>query len=316
MIDIKKILSTHGVPWVDRGGNVAKGNINIKCPICGPDDHSEHMGINPTTLQWGCWRNSKHRGKNIARLLGMLDIYISEDKSETLQKLINRTYFDATVNAEAKEVEYQRNFELPSEFISIANDSIISAPYLNYLRNKRGYRDDALEVAAQYDLRRSIHADKWATRLIIPIWKREEVTWTARAIGDNTLRYLSPNAEEALNIKQTIFNYNELAESEGDVLVVCEGPLDSLKVDYYNKPAIRATCLFGIMASEAQLKLLKSICTRYNNILIGLDEGTLAQSLILRKHLTDFSPSIVKLPAKDWGSMEATEANEIIDSYL
>ena len=312
MIDIKRLLSTHQISWVDKGPNVAKGNINIKCPFCGSDDHSEHMGINPITLQWGCWRNQKHRGKNIARLLAKFDIYITEDKSETIQKLINKTFFNVESTAK-QEVLHRRNTVLPEEFIPIVGTSAFDSLYQNYLK-QRGF-PDPVDVADQYGLCQST-SEKWSGRLIIPIWCADEVTWTGRAIGESSLRYLSPKAEEALNIKQTLWNYNALAQTEGDVLVICEGPFDSLKVDYYNKPSIRATCLFGLMASEAQLKLLNNICTRFNTIILGLDEGTLSQSLVLRKHLTNFSPSIAKLSSKDWGSMEPREAREVIESYL
>jgi len=315
MVDVKKLLSTHGVAWVDKGVNVKRGNINITCPWCGSADKNFHMGIDPVTGYFACWRNKKHRGKNLARLLATLEIYISEERSETLQKLINRTYFDTSDVYKAKETIYKSNSKLPDEFISIGNDSVISAPYINYLR-KRGFGDDAIEVATYYNLRRSIGGDKWSARLIIPVWRDDEVTWTGRAIGDNSLRYLSPKPEEGLSVKQTIGNYNALLESEGDVLVVCEGPMDFLKVDWYHRPEVRATCLFGLVATDTQIKLLKNICTRYNNILIGLDENTLTQSLLLRKYLTNFSPSIVKMPAKDWGSMEPTETHEIISSYL
>ena len=161
----------------------------------------------------------------------------------------------------------------------------------------------------------SIMADKWSARLIIPIHVNDWVTWTSRAIGMNPLRYLSPSTQEATNIKETVFNYNQLKDSEGDVLVITEGPFDALKVDMYNKPRVRATCIFGLAATVNQILLLKNLCYNFNNIFIGLDQGTLVQSMNFRKSLVNFNPVIMRLPEKDMGDMNQDEILELIEKY-
>lgn len=311
MLDIKRILTEHGIHWIDQGQNVAKGNINIQCPWCGSEDGSQHLGINPITQKFGCWRSEKHRGSNLARLLAKLDIYISEDRGSAIQKLINRTYFNEQ-ETKPEEVEVFTT-KLPDEFVPIEDESFLNKPYLNYLRN-RGF-NKPLEVCQDYDLRRSYMADKWAARIIIPIRVNDWVTWTGRALGNNPLRYLSPAKKEATNIKKSLFNFNELKEESGDILVVCEGPFDALKVDYYFQPEIRATCIFGLMSTEDQLTLLKQLCYNFNTILIGLDQKTLVQSMNLCKRLTNFNPLIMKMPSKDLGSMTPKEIISLIGDY-
>jgi len=69
VIDVVRILSSNGVHFVTEGKNTKRGNVNVKCPFCGNDDPSEHMGIELSTAKWGCWRNNSHRGKNFAFLL-------------------------------------------------------------------------------------------------------------------------------------------------------------------------------------------------------------------------------------------------------
>jgi hypothetical protein len=307
MIDIRKAFTDHHIKFVEQGHNVAKGNINIKCPICS-EDPSEHMGINLTTGKWGCWRDSKHRGKNLHRLLALLDIYVSEERSGILQQLASRTFFSITETTKAVPIAHQA-LALPDTFVSIAEDTIYAKPFLKYLSD-RGF-DDPINLAKRYDLKRSTIADKWAGRIIIPIWIDKYVCWTGRTIGNNSLRYLSPKAEETLNIKDCIFNYNKLLKG-GDTLVITEGPFDALKIDWYTEETVKATCLFGLSFKQEQLQLLDNICTRFNNILIGLDQGALVQSMQLVKILRKYSPSILKLPKKDFGEMSEIEILNVI----
>lgn len=312
MIDVKRLLTEHDIFWTDKGHNVAKGNINIKCPWCGSDDKSEHMGINLITNKYGCWRNERHRGSNIARLLAALNIYIHEDKNSVIQQLANGTYFENIKQVETKEIKVYTH-ELPIEFSTIDDSSIFSRAYINYLK-KRGFTN-IKKLVKDYNLCYSMMADKWSSRLIIPIYVNDWVTWTGRAIGNNTLRYLSPASSEATNIKETIFNFNELKESEGDILIITEGPFDALKVDMYNKPRVRATCIFGLAVTQEQINLLKTICYNFNSVFIGLDQGTLPQALTLRDSLWNFNPLILQMPAKDFGDMNQDEILQLIEKY-
>lgn len=312
MIDIKRLLTEHDIFWTDKGSNVAKGNVNIKCPWCGSDDKSEHMGINLTTNKYGCWRNERHRGSNIARLLAALDIYIHEDKNSIIQQLANGTFFENKQQEETKTTKVYTK-ELPIEFSTIDDSSIFSRAYINYLK-KRGFTN-IKKLVKDYNLCYSMMADKWSSRLIIPIYVNDWVTWTGRAIGNNTLRYLSPAVTEATNIKETIFNFNELKETEGEILVITEGPFDALKVDMYNKPRVRATCIFGLAVTQEQINLLKTVCYNFNTVFIGLDQGTLPQALTLRDSLWSFNPLILQMPAKDFGDMNQDEILQLIEKY-
>jgi len=316
MLDIKRVLTEHKIFWIDQGNNVQKGNINIQCPICGPNDRSQHLGIRLTDGFWACWRNSKHSSKNINRLLALLNIYIEEERDGLIQSLVNRTFFgQQEVQSNVVVVEPKRLNKLPTEFIPIDEETFFTKPYLNYLRS-RGF-NDPLQVCQDYDLRFSIGADKWHLRLLMPVWIGDEVTWTGRAINDNSLRYLSPKIGEARNIKTCISNYNELLKTEGDAIIIVEGPVDFLWLDsLFKEQAIRATSLFGLSIPEPQIRLLHNICPNFKKVLIGLDQGTLSQSLQLVKQLSDFGPIIMRLPEKDFNEMTPVQCKELLDTYL
>jgi hypothetical protein len=312
MVDIKRILTNHNVEFVEFGPNTGKGEVSIACPLC-RDDPSHHLGLNLTTGYWHCWRNPRHSGKNLARILSILGIFLIEDKSEAMQKLLTRTYFDPPAEIELD--DEIKVTSLPMEFIQIHEDTVLSRPYLKYLQ-LRGFHNPT-QVSKDYDLRRSIMADKWSSRLIIPIYVGDEVCWTARSIGSNPLRYLSPKAGECRNIKKCLWNFNDLAHSEGEALVICEGPLDAMKIDWYTDKHIRATCLFGMGVSDTQLNLLYQLCPNYNTILIGLDQGTLVQSLTLTRAMGKYSPIIMNLgDHKDFGEMKPMEITILINKYL
>jgi hypothetical protein len=315
MIDLKRLFREHNIRFIEAGNNVAKGNINVHCVLCGSNDQSEHLGIRLSDGAWGCWRNKSHRGKNLVRLLQILGIPYVEEHKEILSKLVNRTLFEQEVE-KIKEKDIPKYTELPMDFVSLTDQSVFNKMYLNYLRN-RGF-DDPKAVAEYYGLCRSLKAGKWSARIIIPCFVKDEVSWVGRTIGSNNLRYLTPSKDDpAKNIKDCIGNFNELKETEGESLVIVEGSLDQMKCDWYTKGrGIRATCLFGLSITESQIHLLEEICPNFNTILLGLDQGTLTQSLDLMKRLRKYNPVIMQLPKKDIGEMSKDEINSLLNRYL
>jgi len=81
--DFKAFCDAKNIPYVTSGKNVSIGNFNIQCPFCGHADPSEHMGIEVATGYWGCWRESKHRGKSPQRLIMRL-LHIGFDQANEI----------------------------------------------------------------------------------------------------------------------------------------------------------------------------------------------------------------------------------------
>jgi hypothetical protein len=64
-LDWRQLLTDNRVPFIERGPNVKRGEINIRCPFCGSADPSYHMGLNLDSGWWSCWRNKdQHSGKS------------------------------------------------------------------------------------------------------------------------------------------------------------------------------------------------------------------------------------------------------------
>ncbi len=84
-------------------------------------------------------------------------------------------------------------------------------------------------------------------------------------------------------VKNTIFNEDELVG--GETLFITEGPFDALKIDYYGYPKIRATCLYGVNPTMAQIGILRQVIKNYARVGILFDHEAQEQAMALRDYL-------------------------------
>ncbi len=316
-MDWINFFKQNGINYVSHGNNVAKDHVNIKCPFCGNDDPSEHMGVNLTADYWGCWRNRNHRGEAPQRLIMQL-VRCSYSRACEIAGRANMrdlSEFEAVIN-NLRKVDINEparialeSLCLPDNFREVrAVGNGIS--FINYLVEKRGFhRKDIKALVKRYDLRYCM-SGRWKGRLIIPLYFEEKlVSWVARSIYPReNLRYmnLTTDFEKArergdpvglLNPKSILFNFDELWEEGGDTLFVTEGPMDALKIDFYGQfVGARATCLFGLTYTDAQEILLDGLVSKFDRVRILLDEGTLHQSIELQNRLVSKKVRLAKLP--------------------
>jgi hypothetical protein len=314
--DWLNFLDSNNVDYIEQGKNVARGNVNVACPFC-RDDPSHHMGISLSDGSWGCWRNSKHRGRKpeilVSRLMGWSLIYareiVSEGKttsnldelSESLQDLGRATKSEGRV-----------------EEVSLPQKAI-SAHRVSYARNYLLYCGflDAEEVSRVYGLRACRIPSRWAYRLIYPVYDETIlVGWTARAItGQSKVRYMAHPTGKA--IKNYLFNSQ--SATGGEVLVVVEGPKDALKVDWVGKLFdVSAVSLMGTSATKLQVSRLAHLASRYKRTAILLDEDAEAQALDLAAKLSFLGVESWRLPdgADDPGSLSYYEVAFMIEGNL
>jgi hypothetical protein len=318
-----QFLKNNSIEFVERGPNVAKGNVNISCPFCG-DDPSHHLGLNLERNYWGCWRNKQHRGKSPRRLVQRLlncsyeqaqrivgeDVTLlpeKEDFNSQIQRLMNGNgYYIETEDVYKATV---RNY-LSWPFRKI-EDIGSGKIFFDYLVKDRKYSvKEVVQLVEDYQLGYSL-IGKFNFRIVIPvIMEQGLVTWTGRAITDSTLiRYktLSVDKDEPkalVSIKDSLWNYKNLVDYPGHTLYVCEGPFDSMRVDFFGKKnGIRATCLFSKNVSDAQLILLDELSYLYDNKFLLLDQDARVDTFWILdelKHMK-FEPAYlthVKDPAK------------------
>lgn len=279
--DWHRFCTAHHIPFVTSGPNTSRGDISVKCPWCGSADPSEHLGLHLDTNNpvWGCLRNSRHRGRSPVYLVAKL-LRISFGAATELveQSVPPVDDFDAVVellrggDEIPQKSTYKSKVRYPEEFRRLI-DGTYGQRFIDYLAF-RGFHDAAF-VAATYDLFYSLTGD-FAWRLIFPVQEDNElIGWTGRDIRKGAkLRY---RASDNLG-KDVLLSFDRDPES---VIVVVEGPLDALKIDYYGKLlGINAVATMGTAVTEGQKKRLAKIA-RSTPTYVVFDATAMAGGLAL-----------------------------------
>lgn len=322
----------HHIPFVTEGPNVARNDINIRCPFCGVEDPSEHMGLskNPRRPWFSCWRNTAHRGPNPIRLI----IALLHCSVETAKALVDAGDVSSIDRYEevagkmshgsslAKAAPAAKPLSMPKEFKPVTKTGY-GAAFYDYLLAERGFTNIA-DLVEWYDLRYCV-VGHFRYRLIVPIYLKERlVSWTGRDITKKSaVRYrtLSDDPEKAadqgyppavLNLKSTVLNA-DLATG-GTCLFVCEGPFDALKLDWFTEQG-NAVAVFG-MPEAQQLAILCRLARNYRRINVTLDADAKARSVGFVEQLRSVSPVPVvwqQLPAgcKDPGELKPDVARTL-----
>lgn len=293
MIDWRYLLESNHIDYVERGPSTSPGNIYVSCPFCGDSDKSYHMGLSLSNGFFGCWKNENHRGRNPVRLIQAL-LQCSRLYAESLansQVTLPLDNFAAVIASLSQETidthdKVERVVFPPN--IKTLVDKGMGRRFIDYLVTRDYTREGAKHLCEVYWMMYAI-TGPFAYRIIIPIEMEDGiVTWTGRDItGTSETRYKTLSKEESrCSIKEALFGYKSLVDdNESHTLIVCEGPFDAIKVDFYGYPfGIRGTCLFGLQASDAQISLLTALSDKFNHKYICLDAGAVVLQLhLLRK---------------------------------
>lgn len=319
-INWERLLHQHGVEFIERGSNVKRGNINIHCPFCGAADPSHHMGINLETSWWGCWRNQNHRGRSPLRLLvallgiswrrareiaGVDDDYVDPDGFTALAARL----LGNAVQAPQQDVD-QQVLHMPREFREIT-DSVATRRAFNYLVDGRGFEVDTVQnLISDYSLKFSI-VGSFKDRVIMPFFYFGAlVTWTGRAIGSSSLRYKDLDLDSCVvPAKEMLYNHDSTLQ-RGRYLVVVEGPMDALKLDFYGKSyGVRAVALATNSISDEQIWLIEDAASKFRKVFVMMDNASMlgvVDSMRMKEKMTQITNlSFVPVPEgyKDAGEM-------------
>lgn len=298
-MNVLQILERYHIEYVERGPNVAKGNVNIQCPWCGAEDHSHHMGINLQRGYWGCWRSKQHRGRALYKLVSKLTGLSYQDArrvtGEGQRRAVQLGDMERAVEGlqmplgTPEGVSDAPNLRFSAGMRPLAKSQYRSAQrFLAYLqRDRRFAKCDVHKVCKRYGLRYCLSGD-YADRLIIPVYEHGKLmTYLGRSIYQNaTLRYRALDKDKSVKqVKDCIYGYDRALKG-GKTLVIVEGALDAMKVDYYNyRKEMRAIALFNMNLEASQLELLAHLKGRYDRYIILLDRGELSASLRLESEL-------------------------------
>lgn len=284
------------------------------------------LSLDKTKPAWGCFRNNAHRGRSPVYLIAHL-LHISMREAQqhvgTDTNLIDD--FDTVVERIAKgddemlqpqaeiNTEKQTNTKaLPKEFRDLSDRARhhYRDRFINYLAHERGFGEAAAEdVSQNYFLYYALTGEQ-AWRLIFPV----EGGWTGRAIGkDVTLRY---RESEGLGKKAVLTLPHAFVESKPpNILAICEGPLDALKIDYYGRHfGIQAVATMGVAVTAEQVMRLRNMIAEpeISHVWTLFDQNTTGQTMSLHDSLIGLrKPCLFATPMdgyKDVGEYSPADA--------
>lgn len=279
---LRDLIAEQGVEIIDKGHGVAKGNFNIKCPLCGAADGGHHMGINLDKGWWGCWRNSEHRGRSPVRLMvailgkpvwevrRILGLH-SGPQLDTFRDVRERMQRRGPV----EDKEHAKSLALNDEFRAF-KDNTASARFWEYIEGRGFTGRSARGIVDRFHLLYAT-SGTFRDRVILPFYYRDElVTWTARSIHkDERLRYRDLEQDQSVMFKnEVLYNYDGAAHG-GSALVVLEGPFDVVKGDWCGMPyGVHCVGLGTNNISDSQLVQLAELSDAYDATYIAMDTPT------------------------------------------
>lgn len=329
-----KFLRNNNIPYLSEGRNIKHNNIGMACPLCareGNPDPSAHLGINPSTGAWNCWRNSRHGGRSPVKLIQAL----LNCSWEQAQKIADEVAVTAEgwqrlaanpklmFSTPEEEAVTPVPLEMPPNFRKVRPHGITAA-YAEYLR-KRGFPARALpRLYRRYKIMAAT-SGFWAHRIIFPVFRGGQlVCWTSRVVRGGGVRYMSLSSDPAqarkwgqpqalANVKDVVWNGDELLQwREGGALIVCEGPFDALKLDFYGRRyGLRATCVFGLKPRMQQVCVLAEIAKHFDHVYTMQD--TIADSAALASNLALLRARPVPVPdsAEDAGALSSGQVRRV-----
>lgn len=310
--DWTRFFDNHRIDYDTSGPNVSRNHVAIHCPFCGPQDPSRHLSVNLEGKGWRCWRHPEHRGKSpvklVQALLGITNdraramvgdaVFVPEDFMQRVQQ-----QFMPAVNKPLPPIT------LPKEFRAFGTGLPSERPYRRYLL-ERAFTDDHLAVLTrQYGVRYCVDGPFKGRVVFVIRFGGEIVSWTGRTISSSqTLRYkaLSTDPDRAARegvpvargaISHYLLWYDRLLEWDADTLVLCEGPIDALKVNLLGaEHGICATCFFTSSPTEQQVELLHTLCPQFRRRILLLDANTLAMGIRVTARLSGLDVDLGTLP--------------------
>lgn len=319
-------LEAHGIDYEDR-----KGNLYVRCPMCGEADQGHHMGLSTQGKGWGCWRDRAHRGRAPQRLIQALLGCSWQEASRLAGKAAHGLLWgsgslsDAVAAAFGTEAPPETKTLLkPKEFRPL-NTQGHGRLFYGYMANRGFSYAETDNLAARFDLHYSMQGD-WSYRLIVPVHDEAGswVTWTGRAINEGAqVRYktLTSDADKAGNgpcallpSSDCLLALPSLIEG-GSFLVIGEGPMDGMRlglfVDEYDA---HATCLFGKTMSAAQMDLIAMLRPRYDRVYLLLDPDAAMDALAMTQSCAPLGVEPIFLQGEnDPGEMTAKEIRGLLE---
>lgn len=305
--------------------DVRTGHVGIACPVCASDTGT-HFSIDVSSGKVrGCWRDKTHwmSGPKLMRALAG----VPECEAWKLLQSgdASAVSFDAASlldTLESKESERGQfvGEDWPREFHPLGSGpSTFRAPFRDYMESRGFPRHDHAALYQTYDIS-WCRTGRYKNRIIFPLFhKMMLVGWTGRAITRSRARYdTHPPGVAAGRIVWNNFAF-EPKPRKRDVLVLCEGTFDALKLDWFGwEHGLRSSALLGNNAGSAKLRVVAEIAQRFRKTYVMLDRAAEGHALDIVAALSVCGVEYLELPgeADDPGEMTAQEVRALAATLM
>jgi hypothetical protein len=240
----RQLFDALNIRWIDRGHNIGKGHVNIRCPWCGPSDPSYHLGINEADGAYYCLRSHPpHHGRSPYRLLGQ-GLKVEPYQIDALLRSYSDDSPPARTERHIDTTEWDR-FESATEH-PVAVDYLASRCI-----------DPPRLVARRYDLRYGGNSGLHSWRILLPLHLNGAIIgWTGRAIRDQEPRYRANDPSYGASLYIPAF-----PTEATHTIVIVEGPFDAIAITdaYYSTGEIIAIAIEGLNVSPRRLLHLADV---------------------------------------------------------
>jgi hypothetical protein len=175
----------------------------------------------------------------------------------------------------AEEVIEIPQLEFFKDFRTFGTKFHYEKDFVTYLISRNFSKTDILKLANRYHMRWAVNGP-FRQRIIFPnYYDQQLINWTARSIVPTPVRYraLSETEGAMVSIKKSIYQWDSLLDQPTRCVVITEGPLDAIKLDFYGqKYGFRATCLFSKQTTLEQQSLVIALSDVFDEVLVWLDD--------------------------------------------
>ena len=246
------------------------------------------MGLREDSATWGCFKceqGGKTPGFLIKALLGCSwneankhftdQDWHSGDLGDLRRKLDN-------LGVSKEPDRTLRPWRVPRELQPLTPEHGRADVFYDYL-NRRGLPDESAE---RYGLRVATSGEfRW--RLCFPFMVGGAVVgMTGRHVGDDKQRY---HTQPANVTSQTVYNYDNAAElGHGDALVLVEGPVDTVVLDwhfYKQELPSSAIGMAGLVRGSGKFLAIVELSKQYDRTLVLFDPKAESRALSMAEEL-------------------------------
>ena len=304
-MQIEKLFTDYGIPYVTEHKNVRSGWIGLECPFCS-GEKNYHLGYSISENYFSCWRCGGHNTANtISKLLG-----VNYHKAE---EIVEQYGGSEKVKGVPRVRMGTSRFKLPS------GDHSLQAQHKLYLQRRKfdwEYLEEVWGIMGTGPMAKLDNGEKtdtilnYARRILAPIsWDGNLVSFQARDITNKHMaKYMAcPPARERISHKHILYGVQEHWQ---DRCIVVEGITDAWRL------GTDAVATFGIKFTREQIK---AIATHFKEAVVLFDPEGFAQAQA-RKLVDELMFKGIKaktvLLTSDPGELKQEKADELVDNLM